>query len=887
MSVSFQAVGKYTSIFAAAVMCSSHSAIAHESSSDFHPAAARVTMDNAAAYRVGGMDSQGGLGDWFLSNGTLCAIVSDPTQESSITRQGGFLTDLGFCGKEDDHFLSMYATQYMNLDKVIDFETVEAKMVDGVAQIKTIGRQNGLEITVLYRAAPDVPNILDIRTEVTRVSAGEPMQRYGEVLLTAHSMPVFDISISREAPSNGFSHVENQPNSADLTVLVGNGDPGHNIVYGYHHISAELVKPPQPPLPLRSFDMTGSEFTARLAVLGGDLQIGDTLRFHQEIILAEGTAISPITDQLWPQGFGVEGRVGEEGVVLLVEEPDANVVTQAISDVNGAFKFRVPRSGDYALKIRATGREEMSVPFLVDDKATDLGSIALAPPAVVTLPEKQVMRLSFRGVDGTNDPDFISAHINHQVKKGDQWVKDRVSRHVFLSGDESDEKSVILAPGKYRVTASRGPEFSVHQTTLTLSSGQETKLSIDVPQRVVNTPGYMSADFHVHSGQSFDNNLGTKPRLKSYVAQGAEILVATEHDTIYDFTDLIESMGLASKLKTVTGTELTTELGNPTVPFGLGHANIFPLKVQALLPRRGAPKHENHRWRDVISELRVNGDRPLVQLNHPLGEKAGAVSAGLYFSHLAVAGKSFDPSLALSEAPNNVMIEADSETGVRDIDFDIIEIENGNRWGERYEATRDAWFALLRQGIPIVAAANSDSHGVGNGELAANVRNMVFTGANELSDYKESEFLQGIRSGNLYGTNGPLLEVSLNGASLGGLASGLTNQQSADSGEGKHVPHNAVLSLRVNAAEWMRVNHYKLYINGELESEASLTVGENLILPLMMSEDAFVTVEVMGPITALSKEVIGNVPPFAFSNPVFFDANGDREWTPVGMPLPK
>lgn len=844
---------------------------AHEQSHDFKPVATRLTAENASYLRVGGMDAQGGIGDWFLSNGVICAIISDPSQESAITYQGGFLTDLGFCGRDDDHFIAMYSTVEMGLEKVIRIKKMETALVDGKAQIRTVGEQDGLQVVVIYSAEPDAPNILTIQTEVARIAPGTTMQSYGEVLLTAHSMPMYDVSITRQTESSGFAHVENATSPADLTALIGAGDPGHNIVYGYHHVSTELISPQKETVALPSLDMSGTEFTARLTLPGNDLAVGDMLRIHQEIILAEGTAISPITDQLWPDGFAVKGEVGEPGVVLLVEDANGAAVTHVITPASGEFAFQVPVSGDYRIKVRASGREEVAVAFSVNDTRVQLPAIKLPPPAYLELPVNQIMRLSFRGLDGADDPDFIDALTGHHVKQGERTIRDRSTRHVFLSGDATDARTINLAPGKYRVTASRGPEYSAQQTTINLAGGETTILDITTPMRLITTPGYLSADFHVHSGQSFDNNLGTQPRLKSYVAQGAEVLVATEHDTIYDFTALIDSMGLSDRLKTVTGIELTNELGNPASPYGLGHANVFPLQVQPLQPRRGAPKHENHRWRDIIAGLRSMEKNPLVQLNHPLGGKTGDVSVGLYFTHMSVAGAAFDPYQPLTSAPNNVMLEADPTTGVRDIDFDVIEVENGNRWGQRYESTRNAWFALLRQGIHMVAAANSDSHGVNNGDLAANVRNMVFVGSDDLADYDEDKFLQAIRDGNLYGTNGPLLDISLNGAPMGGLA----------------VGEDPTLSLRVDAADWMTVDRYTLYVNGEAVSEAPITVGEILSVPLAIAEDAFVTVEVTGPITELSREVIGDVPPFAFSNPIYYDADGDGKWTPIGLPLPR
>jgi hypothetical protein len=844
---------------------------AHERTYDFQPVATRLTSKNAVHHRVGGMDAQGGIGDWFMSNGVICAIISDPSQESAVTHQGGFLTDLGFCGRDNDHFVVLYSTLQVSLDNVLSVNAVEPSLADGKAQIRTVGEQDGLQVTVIYSLGPDVPNVLSIQTEVARIAPGPAMQLYGEVLLTAHSMPMYDVSITRQTESDGFAHVENATSPADLTALIGAGDPGHNIVYGYHHVSAELIRPGQGTSQLTSVDMSGTEFTARLTSLSSDLAIGDIVRIQEEIIITEGTAISPVTDQLWRDGYAITGTVGEEGVVLLVEDAEGAAVTHVITPASGEFAFQAPASGDYQIKVRASGREEVVVAFTVNDTVVQLPAIKLPPPANLKLPANQIMRLSFRRLDGAGDPDFIDAHTGHHVKQGERIVRDGSTRHVFLSGDVTDAQTVILAPGEYRVTASRGPEFSVHQATISLTGGETGILNITPPQRVITTPGYLSADFHVHSGQSFDNNLGTRPRLKSYVSQGAEVLVATEHDTIYDFTALIDSMGLSRQLKTVTGTELTNELGNPASPYGLGHANVFPLQVSPLQPRRGAPKHENHRWREIIGELRSNGKNPLVQLNHPLGSNAGGVSASLYFSHMSVAGTAFDPNQPLLSAPNNVMLEADPITGIRDIDFDVIEVENGNRWGQRYKSTRDAWYSLLRQGVRMVAAANSDSHGVNNGDLAANVRNMVFIGSDDLADYNEDKFLQAIRNGNLYGTNGPLLDISLNGTPMGGLALG----------------EHPILMLRVDAADWMTIDNCIVYINGVAIEEGPITTGKAFDLPLVIGEDAFITVEVTGPITELSREVIGDVPPFAFSNPIFFDANGDGKWTPIGTPLPE
>jgi hypothetical protein len=155
-------------------------------------------------------------------------------------------------------------------------------------------------------------------------------------------------------------------------------------------------------------------------------------------------------------------------------------------------------------------------------------------------------------------------------------------------------------------------------------------------------------------------------------------------------------------------------------------------------------------------------------------------------------------------------------------------------------------------------------------ELAANVRNMVYVGSDDLTDFNEKAFLHGIRSGNLYGTNGPLLTVSLNDTPMGGLASGEVQ----------------TIKLKVDAADWMSVDHYTVYVNGEVAGEGAVTAGEFQDIPLDLTTDAFVNLEVTGPTTDLSEEVIGATPPFAFTNPIYFDADNDGKWTPIGTPLP-
>jgi hypothetical protein len=66
----------------------------------------RITAANVVELRSEGPDAIGGVGDYFLGNGTLCAIVSAVDHETDLSASGGTLVDVGFCDRADDHYVS-------------------------------------------------------------------------------------------------------------------------------------------------------------------------------------------------------------------------------------------------------------------------------------------------------------------------------------------------------------------------------------------------------------------------------------------------------------------------------------------------------------------------------------------------------------------------------------------------------------------------------------------------------------------------------------------------------------------------------------------------------------------------------------------------------------
>ena len=125
------------------------------------------------------------------------------------------------------------------------------------------------------------------------------------------------------------------------------------------------------------------------------------------------------------------------------------------------------------------------------------------------------------------------------------------------------------------------------------------------------------------------------------------------------------------------------------------------------------------------------------------------------------AGHPYNAHQPLTHDHNRALIEKDPITGVRDIDFDLIELLNpggDDPQGRRIAVRRD-WLSFLKQGEKVVGTANSDSHNAL--EQVALPRTMVQISKDDVTSFDQHEFIQNLKSGNAFGTTGPMLEISL------------------------------------------------------------------------------------------------------------------------------
>jgi hypothetical protein len=464
---------------------------------------------------------------------------------------------------------------------------------------------------------------------------------------------------------------------------------------------------------------------ARVLIVG---ERPDTSSLVGELALAAGQPVGSL--RVVPAAVATGARV-----LLLAEgstEPMTLASPFAANVPLGRYTVSIPGAPASA-KVEVTAKGEASVPLAVDppgELSVQCGDERGAP---------MPCKVSVEGAGGTPDPDFgppsAAGPARNQATSADGSVR------------------VSLAPGAYRVTASRGPEYALAVQDVRLGPADRKHLPLTVP-RVVDTWGYLACDFHQHTMLGADAPTGTVDRLVSNVAEGVEIAVASEHNVIADLEPLVREQHLDAQMVAIPGDELTTDASRK--PWG--HANVWPMVADPTKPRGGAPPVRDRSAHETFEALRTGaaalGADFVLQINHPRTGLTG------YFDQLA-----FDRAKGVGTDPTY------------DAGFDALEVWNGRNVEARARVLDD-WRAMLVTGHPVTATADTDTHGV-VGQEAGYPRTYVRVsddgrlGAWDAA--RTADLVHGVKAlRDVVLTNGPMLRVTANGAPIGGVAKGRT-----------------------------------------------------------------------------------------------------------------
>ena len=951
---------------------------------------------------IGGTLAIGRVGDYLIANDRVRAIVRAPGREMSLALlYGGNIIDADLVRPPGepghDNFGAM--APLINLSLTANVEDI-AVVNDGAngepAVLRAVGVDDLLDAFDLANAikafgfgmvppsAQDRDLPIEIVTEYT-LGVGEQairietmIRNIGDESLRTYVGDLLNSSGEDDAfvPPQGFGDALLY---GDLPYIAWSGrGANEGISYG---IIPEPI--PGTPITASGFGQSGilgfligqSFVNALLSQEPGILEIpaGQSRSYVRYFAIGDGDAgsISAVRNRLLGIAAGTVsglvtagGRPAAGAFVSVVRRPSAEGAPLEV--LNG---FRTDAAGHYEGTM-APGDYLMMAK--VDGFPYDSGTSAPAehPITVVAgaetvqdfaLPDTAHLRVTVVDGSGTAMPAKVTVvgfdPAPEPAAGGGTFVFrsdiDQQGRELFgiaavrFVDQSGDSGAFPLAPAEYEVMVSRGPEYSIHRERVTLAGGATTTVNATLV-RVVDTGGFVAADYHVHLINSFDCSVTRDDRIRTMAAEGVEYFVASDHDFITDLRPDVERLGLASYLTAAVSSEVTT--------FDLGHFNAWPLERNPWSytggaidwGRAGVPAGKDfpslgsydlspaELFTTIRNRISPGNDGGIIQVNHLNDSTLGFFTlAGI--DTLARPPRSFTPPQLIRQNP--------AIQNLYDDNYDSLElwvVGSRDQTSLLQDANLGDWFNLLNQGIIKAATADSDSHTTAIVQ-AGGPRNFVASSSDDPADQNDAELAASVRQGRLIGTNAPFLRVTVEGD--GGATAGLGFDEPKLVAAASHA---ATVHLNVQSPTWAEFDTVELFTNAvplqepdknlhgvevpryEAEPTLILRAGpdfavRNVVvdpavaearrleadvdIPLTVEQDTWVVVLVKGsdgvsrPLWPMNPQDLdqqrnatlddltdgnlgeGGVAALAFSNPLFIDVDGNGRFdAPRAMP---
>jgi hypothetical protein len=450
-------------------------------------------------------------------------------------------------------------------------------------------------------------------------------------------------------------------------------------------------------------------------------------------------------------------------------------------------------------------------------------------------------KLTFVGVKGTPSPQFTFNDIGRQ-EGGAIAAWDRL---MSLTG----QGSIRLTPGHYDVWVSRGPEWTayvVRDLVLGAPKNPDAKIAVTI-DHVIDTRGWLSGDFHVHAAASPDSQVPMQDRIYEFVADGVELIVSTDHNVVADYAPIIQQLGAGRYLSSLPGDELTTN--------GWGHFGAFPLERDLERAGQGAVLVHGRSAKDFFADVRRVAPLAIIDVHHPrIDDEIG------YFNltHFNAANDS-------AERPGF------------SFDFDALEVLNGYQDAERKHVDKiiDDWFALLDHGHLVTATGNSDTHHLDH-NIGGYPRNYFASKSEDPAQLTPEIVAGAVRGHHSFLTTAPFVRLTVQGATYGDLVR-------VGSGQ-KHVTAH----IEVQAAPWVTVSSVTVYLGGHeimripvAPSTDTTRLAQNFDVPIDRDDYLVVRVDGDKPMAPIIGDLTRfDVRPFALTNPIFFDVDGNGKFDP-------
>ncbi len=630
-------------------------------------------------------------------------------------------------------------------------------------------------------------------------------------------------------------------------------DPADKSGYAYDwlEISGSVV----PPGTVRLKQDEAITFTRFLAVGRSPAEALGVVAKHQ------GVATSEVSYRIQdPDKKAIATAVME----ILYPDGEETKRLPAYPNAEGIVRFALPKGKAYEVEWRDHGRPTVKGRLDSNNLGEGLTEMTAASAIAFDIRNESgktmPCKAQFIGIEPTKSPDLGPNNRAHGCK--DQYHS------------ESGRFRVQLDPGRYRIVVTRGIEYSHLAKEIELEAGETITISGTL-KRLVDTRGWVSADFHNHSTPSGDNTCNTNDRLINIAAEHIEFAPTTEHNRIYDWRPHIDQLGLTEEIQTVPGIELT----------GRGaHFNAFPYEPDPLAQDGGAPVWQKDPRLNAITLRELQGQEPdrWVQINHPDmvenfidRDGDGRVDGGYLTLGQLIDGIETQNYLGgdiLLGVPCKIV--EDSETLARQI---------------RY-LREFIWLQLLNQGHRVWGVCVADAHTVhGNG--VGSWRNYIPSSSDRPAEIDWREMARNAKAGRLMVTSGPYLEVA---TSDGTIAGGTTRATAG-----------VDLKVKVQCTDWIDIDRVQILVNGAQRPDVNFTrathpemfedsvVKFNQTVRVPLSQDSHLIVVAYhhgGTLkTGYGSSTQAGMHPCAYNNPIFIDVDGggfQPNGDTLGHPLP-
>jgi hypothetical protein len=357
-----------------------------------------------------------------------------------------------------------------------------------------------------------------------------------------------------------------------------------------------------------------------------------------------------------------EANYRAENDVGLLDVIDADVGLDLIED--GDFHSSVP-AGTYLVVARSEDGQSLSTPQRIK---VEVGKTVEIHPVLPLLATVEYRVADESGALAPAKIALVSLDDEGKPLERDGHRRPYMGDSRFGNGVRALEYSALgsgllrVEPGRYRIRASRGPEYSIFEKDVTLGVGDTARFDAIIT-RELDTSGWMSTDMHLHSQPSFDSGMPLPRRVTTAVNEQVELAIPTDHDVETDYTPTLRDLFLTPYMSTAIGVETTT--------IEQGHFIAFPLKYDSQIhPTHGSHDPTCETGEEIVTALQHmgNGDEaPLTILAHPRDGFFG------YIDQLGVDPFTMNRKLGTLEEKNPVFRTATCK-------FDAMELINGKRF---------------------------------------------------------------------------------------------------------------------------------------------------------------------------------------------------------------